>query len=1321
MKQKRWKVVLSSVLACSLLMPYAMGVRTLAAVPQSQLKDHWNFDSLTSDAGDRTTGTMEGSGVSVVDSGNPVFGNVLRFGAGTDNYFKLADYINTGKGQVSFSMWYRYDTGITGDQSSASAVLLQHEGAGRSLLTLRSSGQYHTYINGQDVLSKASVAKGGWQHITVTFDQDTKKVKFYINGALDSEQALGNSTVDQLLTLRLGAHKNAGTTDPHPMRGDVDEFYVYEKVLTDDEAQALYEDKAVELYRVELQEAVKEAQDLYDSHALPEDHAYAVALAKAIQAVAGAATLDQMKQAYQDLEDAVSDYRSAIPLQLTVNVDQVDRTIDADSIFGINHRYAFNGYGTFDSETMQMKEEFTQLYKQAGFGSIRYPGGTISNLFNWKTTLGPKEERKDQIHGFYNNPGQGGITPNFGIGEIADFASQVDSEIVYVYSLGRGNAQDAADLVEYLNAEVGTNPNGGIDWAQVRADNGHPEPYHVRYFEIGNEMQQAYGQGADGTSSQGYWTDYVSGGAEKAYTEGGTATFTQRYAVKEEDWNKVASQSDGTANQVRFLRYANLNPGMMGEDGTIVDDPSFQAVNDGVRVYVGTDGNLTEWTVVDSLDNSGANDTHCVVNYANGSIQFGDGVHGKIPAKGQNVYATYTVDREGFIDVSKAIKETTRQINEAEGTDYQANVYTSFESQGFINRMNNLGANEWYDGMTIHPYSGTVGGGSDVNTFYDNAMKKAEDVGVKHVQDYVNMLPEGKVPVISEFGIFRNTESQVRSQTHALYIAKVMMEYVKLGSPYIQKHCLADWYSSGADSLGPTQQAVIQVVAQDGANTATGEGEFKFFSTPSAHVFQMLNASFGDQVVDAQVASAPTLDNGVTAVTTLASKDGDGNVYIAAVNVDREKDYTVQLNIPGVDLTGRTLEIQTLASQGIADENTLENPDNVTVKTTQVVLDENHVVCLPKHSFVVMKVVAPKAEAYGITVKTQGQGTASASVETATAGTSVTLTAQAAQGWHFAGWQSEDVTVTDNTFVMPEKAVTVTAVFEQDSQPAGVDTSLLEKTVAYADTLTTDGVTDTAKAVFQKALAQAKAVLADPNATQEQVNEAWSNLLEGIWSLGLTQGDKTTLEQLIEKAESMLPHQNKYVEEHWQALVDALEAAKDVMASGDAMDVDVQPAAQALLDAILAQRFKADKSILEALMGQAESMDLTGYTQASVAVFRSALARAQAVMADNSLTQDDQKTVDDAVSALTAAMEGLTAETAPQPSQSPETTDKPEASTKPETTQKPAGTAQPEDTQKPEAVPQTGDTAQVMGYVAALASAMCLLAGAAVAVRKRRD
>ena len=957
MKKKTLKMTLCSVMSAVMLTSVIGPVQAAEESSwKTGMKDYWNFDSLQSDQGEKTTATL--SGVSIVDSKDPVFGKVLRFGSGTDKYLRLENYINTGKDATSFSMWYRYDTTITGDEADKSAVLLQHEDKGRSLLTLQANGQYNTYINARNVLSKKSVQKGDWQHVTVVFDQDKNEVTYYINGELDSTQSLGTDKVNQKLTLRLGAHKIDGNKDPHPMRGDVDEFYVYEKALTADEAKAIYEDKATELYNQELKKLIQEGKELAENQKLPEDNEKAKQLQNALKKAEDAKTLADMKSAYAELEKTMAEYEAEFPVKLSIDIAKTVQTIEPDSIFGINHRYAFNGYGTFDSKEMKMKDEFTKLYEQAGFGSIRYPGGTISNLFNWKTTLGDKKDRKKQIHGFYNNEGQGGIEPNFGIKEIADFADQVGSEIVYVYSLGRGNAQDAADLVEFLNAKVGTNPNGGIDWAEVRAKNGHKEPYNVRYFEIGNEMQQAWG-GSDGTASQGYWTTYVNGdaGAEKAYTEGGQAKFVQKYAVDEENWNKKASQSDGKPNLVRYLRYANQNPGKL-VDGKIVEDPEYKAVNDGVKVYVGTDGNLDEWTVVSNFENSKATDKHCVVDYSTGRITFGDGKKGMIPPAGKNIYATYTVDREGFIDVSKAIKQTTEKINEIEKTNYKSNVYTSFESHGFINRMNELGANEWYDGMTIHPYSGSVSGGTNAEAFYDDAMKKAESVGIQKVREYVERLPKGKVPVISEYGIFRNTESQVRSQTHALYIAKVIMEYVKLGSPYIQKHCLSDWYSSGADSLGPTQQAVIQVVAQDGADKKTGEGNFAFFSTPSAHVFQMLNAGFGENVVEATFEKDSTMSNGVKTLSSLASVDEKGNMYVALANVDREKDQNVMLDVKGVDVSGRDIEIQRLESDKITDENTLEAPDKVSVQTEKTKMPEGQIIKLKKHSFAIVKILA---------------------------------------------------------------------------------------------------------------------------------------------------------------------------------------------------------------------------------------------------------------------------------------------------------------------------------------------------------------------------
>ena len=104
-----------------------------------------------------------------------------------------------------------------------------------------------------------------------------------------------------------------------------------------------------------------------------------------------------------------------------------------------------------------------------------------------------------------------------------------------------------------------------------------------------------------------------------------------------------------------------------------------------------------------------------------------------------------------------------------------------------------------------------------------------------------------------------------------------------------------------------------------------------------------------------------------------------------------------------------------------------------------------------------------------------------------------------------------------------------------------------------------------------------------------------------------------------------------------------------------------------------------------------------------MATFRTALKAAQDVMADATLSEDDQKVVDDAVAALSAAMDGLTAEGETQPSDKPEATDKPDATQKPEG-EKPA---------------QTGDTNNVMvPVIVVVVCVVCLLAVVVVA-RKR--
>ena len=190
-------------------------------------------------------------------------------------------------------------------------------------------------------------------------------------------------------------------------------------------------------------------------------------------------------------------------------------------------------------------------------------------------------------------------------------------------------------------------------------------------------------------------------------------------------------------------------------------------------------------------------------------------------------------------------------------------------------------------------------------------------------------------------------------------------------------------------------------------------------------------------------------------------------------------------------------------------------------------------------------------------------------------------------------------------------------------------------------------------------------------------------------------GDKTLLGQLIVKAEAMISNQDKYVQDNWQQLVDALAKAKEVMADGDAMESDVAPAAEALWDAIRAQRYKADKSILEELIAKAKGIDTNLYTAESVAVFQTAMANAVRVLADEELSVEEQETVDMAAEKLAEAMKNLELVDT-----SSDTGDVPEAS-------KPAGEEGDRPSESENNV-QTGDNSHVLYAWVLCVAALCV-------------
>lgn len=237
----------------------------------------------------------------------------------------------------------------------------------------------------------------------------------------------------------------------------------------------------------------------------------------------------------------------------------------------------------------------------------------------------------------------------------------------------------------------------------------------------------------------------------------------------------------------------------------------------------------------------------------------------------------------------------------------------------------------------------------------------------------------------------------------------------------------------------------------------------------------------------------------------------------------------------------------------------------------------------------------------------------------------------------------------DSALSALEAAVIGLEPAEEPEPEPGVDKSLLQTAYDYAVAQDTSKLLESLKVQYDAALANAEAILAKEDATTEEVWDAIDQLFEAVWSLSFTQGDKTLLNALIARADEMMANADKYVQADWQTLVDALAAAKDVYEDGDAMDEDIQPVAENLLNAILIQRYKAEKSILESLINQANALDLSLYTAESVQAFTAALRTANVVLADDNLTDEDQMIVDDAVESLRSAMDNLAETSAEDP------------------------------------------------------------------------
>jgi alpha-L-arabinofuranosidase len=117
---------------------------------------------------------------------------------------------------------------------------------------------------------------------------------------------------------------------------------------------------------------------------------------------------------------------------------------------------------------------------------IRWPGGSFVAHYKWKEAIGPQAKRVSKAPAQWDDLD----SLSFGIDEFMALCRRVGAEPLIVINTGAKDGQvdraayvqDAKDFVEYTNGPATSK------WGKVRAANGHPEPYGVKYWELDNEI-----------------------------------------------------------------------------------------------------------------------------------------------------------------------------------------------------------------------------------------------------------------------------------------------------------------------------------------------------------------------------------------------------------------------------------------------------------------------------------------------------------------------------------------------------------------------------------------------------------------------------------------------------------------------------------------------------------------------------------------------------------------------------------------------------------------------------------------------------------------
>lgn len=133
------------------------------------------------------------------------------------------------------------------------------------------------------------------------------------------------------------------------------------------------------------------------------------------------------------------------------------------------------------------------LVRELGVSTVRYPGGNFVSSYRWEDGVGPVDRRPARLDLAWHSL----ETNAFGTDEFMRWVGKAGIEPIMAVNLGTRGVAEAVDLLEYANHR------GGSELADRRRDNGAPDPYGIRLWCLGNEMDGPWQVGGRSATEYG--------------------------------------------------------------------------------------------------------------------------------------------------------------------------------------------------------------------------------------------------------------------------------------------------------------------------------------------------------------------------------------------------------------------------------------------------------------------------------------------------------------------------------------------------------------------------------------------------------------------------------------------------------------------------------------------------------------------------------------------------------------------------------------------------------------------------------------------------